>query len=273
MHITHQAQPLAFLPLCLSALLLAGLSGCASQKQMQQVLDELYYLRGNVQTINRRLTDQQAALQQLQTILQTTSQTQKDVWAIEDSLQALHGALDQLRADVSIELMNIKEYSNYLNSKFDDLSNRSGKLIGKVESLTNKISDRTTSGAAASAGSTNPMELFNSAYLDMTRGNFQLAQQGFRAYLELFPNSDLADYCHFYLAEIAYQTGEYESAIAEYNTVIDRYPNSSRIPTALLKLGICYKHLNDTAKAQEYFRHLIQKYPNTEEAAQARAQL
>lgn len=270
----HSIRLISLLRFSIGGLLIAGLSGCASQKQMQQVLDELYYLRGNVQTVNRRLDDQQVALKQLPVILQTANQTQKEIWAIEDSLRALQAALDQLRADVSIELLNIKDYSNYLNSKFDDLSNRSGKLIGKVESLTNKISDRTTAvTSAGSGGSTNPMELFNNAYLDMTRGNFQLAQQGFKAYLELFPNSDLTDYCHFYLAEISYQTGDYEQAIAEYSIVINRYPQSSRVPNALLKLGLCYKNLNDAAKAQEYFRSLIQKYPNTEEAAQARARL
>lgn len=259
----------------LIGLVSASLFSCASQKQMQQSLDELLYLRGQLQQLHRRLDDQQATLTQLQTILFNTNQLQKELWSIEDSLQTVQANLDRLRADLTSEIATVKEYANYLNNKFDDVGNRSGKLLGKVETLTQKIADRTTFPATSANAPTGTaaMELFNSAYLDMTRGNYQLAQQGFNAYLELFPNSELADYCHFYLAEIAYQIGDYSQASSEYQLVLTRYPNSSKIPNTLLKLGICYKQLNDPNKARQYFNELITKYPNTEEAAQARARL
>lgn len=251
------------------------LPSCATQKQMQQTLDELLYLRGQVQQLHRRLDTQQSQLNQLQTILQNTNQLQKDLWNLEDSLNALQTNLNYLRADLTSEISALKDYTYYLNNKFEDISNRSGKLLGKVESLTYKIADQAASPAAGAnqATTANPIELFNSSYLDMTRGNYQLAKQGFKAYLELYPNSELADYCHFYLGEIEYQNGDYQQAVSEYQLVLARYPNSPKTANALLKLGICYKQLGDNNKARQLFNELIQKYPNSEEAAQARARL
>lgn len=271
---SYQAKGLLFL-FCFALLALISLSGCASRQQVLRCQEELLFIRGQLQTLNRRIEEQQTTLQNLNSILLSNRQIQNRLDVINDSLLAVQANIDRLRADMTSELVTIKEYANYLNNKFEDVNTRSGKLLGKVESLTNKIAERTTSSSATADDrtSTNPVELFNSAYLDMTRGNYQLAQQGFRAYLELFPESDLADYCHFYLAEIFFQNNEYNQAISEYNVVLTRYPHSQKVANSMLKMGICYKQLNEPAKARQYFNDLIQKFPNTEEAAQARARL
>jgi len=51
------------------------------------------------------------------------------------------------------------------------------------------------------------------------------------------------------------------------------YPKARLAPAAYLKMGNAYAKLEERGLAQQAYRALIEKHPNTEEAKQARAAL
>ena len=59
-------------------------------------------------------------------------------------------------------------------------------------------------------------------------------------------------------------------AVAEYEKVGEMNAKSGKIPDALLKIGLCYRALNDPARAREAWQQLVQAYPDSEAARQAR---
>ncbi len=80
----------------------------------------------------------------------------------------------------------------------------------------------------------------------------------------------LADYAQFELGETLYASGEYSAAVPEYYKVVIHHPKSILLPRADLMLGKSYFNLKNFSRAVKTFQHLIQRYPEAKEAAEAR---
>jgi tol-pal system protein YbgF len=270
----------------LSGLILFGLNTCASRTDVVRIQEGIYYLRNQIQDI-RQITEENReklakvpeSLSQIPEIEARNAEILARLDSLDQSVAALQDATDRLRADVGVKLSGVKGDVGVVGSKLDDSSYRTDKLIGKVESLTNKmtdISEKLESQAtkpAAAQGEPSPSEIFNNAYRDMSKGNMELAISGFQTFLELYPQNELADFCQYYIAEIAYQQSDFERAATEYTLLIDRYPRSQKIVNAQYKLGLCYLKMNEPSRASAYFNQVIQQYPNTEEALLSRSRL
>ncbi|MBU1355829.1 MAG: tol-pal system protein YbgF [Candidatus Edwardsbacteria bacterium] len=114
-----------------------------------------------------------------------------------------------------------------------------------------------------------PKQLYDTAYLDITRGNYDLAIAGFREFLKLYPTSSLADNSQYWIGEGYYAQKKYQEALAEFEKVIALYPNQDKAAAAYYKSGLCYKELGNKAAARENWEILIKKFPRSPEAGLA----
>lgn len=129
------------------------------------------------------------------------------------------------------------------------------------------------SSASAAGGPARAEELYRDAYLDLTRGDYALATQGFQNYLVRFPSGAKIPEVHYYLGECYYAQDRYLEAVADFQYVVREFPDSRLAPAAYLKSGFCYRFLEERHLAQKAFETLIERYPGTDEAKQARAAL
>ena len=118
-----------------------------------------------------------------------------------------------------------------------------------------------------------PKRLYDTAYLDLNRGNYSLSMQGFREFLRQSPESDLGDNAQYWIGECLYAQRQYREAIEEFLEVRERYPRGDKVPAALLKIGYSFLQLEDRASARRYLNLVIEKFPNSDEAGLARAKL
>ncbi|MEJ2720036.1 MAG: tol-pal system protein YbgF, partial [bacterium] len=130
-----------------------------------------------------------------------------------------------------------------------------------------------TGGLTPAIGSGEAGKLFQSSYMDLTLGNYDLSVQGFKNYLVRFPDAPNAAEAHYYLAESYYSLSRYLEAVAEYQSVIREYSNSRLVPACYLKSAYCYQNLEEKQLAEKTFRELISRFPRSEEAEQARVAL
>ncbi len=65
----------------------------------------------------------------------------------------------------------------------------------------------------------------------------------------------------------------YQEAIQEFEVLRNNYPNHSKIPTALQNEAVAYSRLGQNDKAIQILKELIEKYPLSAAAEQARADL
>ncbi len=110
-----------------------------------------------------------------------------------------------------------------------------------------------------------PQEVYNMAYSDYLKGNFQLAIEGFTLYRINFPQSPLSDNALYWIGECYFSQEEYQKAIDQFNALILNYPQGDRTPAAYLKKGISLVELGKKEEALVVFKLLISKYPLEEE--------
>ncbi len=116
-------------------------------------------------------------------------------------------------------------------------------------------------------------DTYNAAYADFSKGSYSLAIAGFQDFLKRYPQSELADNAQYWIGESHFSQGDFESAAAQYDVVIQKYPKGDKVPAALLKRGLCFLEMNRTPEGVVLLQHLIETYPQSEEAALARDRL
>ena len=110
-----------------------------------------------------------------------------------------------------------------------------------------------------------PQEIYNMAYADYLKGNFALATDGFKIYLDNFPQSPFADNALYWIGECYFSQKEYEEAISRYNELILNYPLGDKVPAAYLHKGISLIELDRNEEALSVFKLMVSKYPLEEE--------
>lgn len=110
-----------------------------------------------------------------------------------------------------------------------------------------------------------PKEVYNMAYSDYRKGNFELAIDGFKMYREQFPESPLVDNSLYWIGECYFSQEKYPEAIEQFNELLLNYPRGDRIPAAYLKKGISLMELRKKEESLIVFKLLISKYPLEEE--------
>ena len=89
------------------------------------------------------------------------------------------------------------------------------------------------------------------------------AAAAFEQFLVAFPDSELAGNAQYWLAETHYVTKMFEQALSEFKVVIDRYPQSGKVPDALLKMGYCNYELKRFADARVALTRVADEYSRT----------
>jgi tetratricopeptide (TPR) repeat protein len=95
--------------------------------------------------------------------------------------------------------------------------------------------------------------------------NYDQAIQVFREFLEKNP---AVYHMHLNIGNCYREKGEYDTAIAEYNMLIEKANTETGgaeyAAKALAAIGECFLKKGDMDKAQDYFKQSIEKYPNNE---------
>lgn len=130
--------------------------------------------------------------------------------------------------------------------------------------------DSTRADSSATPAGGSEEDFYRSAYLDLTRGNLDLAIKGFQTYLVRFPTGPHLPEVHYYLGECYYAGNRYLEAVGEYRYVVDNFSASRLCPSSWLKVGRCYEKLEEKNLAVRAYRTLLKTYPDTEESRQAR---
>lgn len=123
-------------------------------------------------------------------------------------------------------------------------------------------------GESAAAGATGVDEraAYDTAFLDMTRGNYDLAIEGFQTFIAGPGARQLRDNAQYWIGECYYAKGDLRRAIEAFEHVVDDYAGGNKVPSALFKIGKCYYELGDSDAAARYFRSVVDGYPRSEEA-------
>jgi TolA-binding protein len=234
-----------------------------------------------------------------------------DVLRVEQEVQGARSALlTEIQATdrrTTQTLTELQRSMARLGTRLDELGREAGQLQGRVDELRRRIDTLalqfevapTTSGASppatpsttvtqrpASPG-TQASDLYQTAYIDYTRGHYNLAIAAFREYVRLYPGTPLAEKAQYWIGESHFSLGrahqargetdqavqEFERAVQEFRAVTITYPRGDRVPAALYKEALALAELGQLQLAEARLQFLLDQFPSTEEAAQAKDEL
>ena len=114
---------------------------------------------------------------------------------------------------------------------------------------------------AALSGS--PRDEYDLSYGYILTGDYDLAEQSFRAWLQNFSNHELALDARFWLAESLYQQSKNREAANGFLAVYKGAPEGRKAPDALMKLGVSLAALGERDAACATFSEMKNKFPDT----------
>lgn len=114
---------------------------------------------------------------------------------------------------------------------------------------------------------------YEAAYHQFKLGNYQGAIAGFQSFLKNHPNSALAPNAHYWIGNAYFSLREYPNAIASQQKLVGAYPDSPKVPDALLNIASSQQELNDLANARKTLESLIARFPVSDAAEKAKRRL
>jgi tol-pal system protein YbgF len=198
---------------------------------------------------------------------------------VTSAINGLQSSINKQQQDRTGQVDQISGQIQALNDTMDELKVRLAKLSKQFEDMQAaqqsmaQQQQQAQQQAQAIAQAPPPDVLYNNGLRDYNGAKNDLATQEFNDYIKFYPNTDLAGNAYFYLAEIQYKAGDYQHAIANYDLVVQNFPSGNKAAAAQLKKGFALLELGKEDEGTQELKHVIQRYPRTNEATQARERL
>ena len=138
-----------------------------------------------------------------------------------------------------------------------------GALPANAEPIpTNSTSNRPSAG-----------DMYRGAYADYISARYALASSEFTDLIKAYPDDNLSGNAYFYPGEMQMRTHHPALAIKNYDEVLTHYVDNAKVPASELHKSEALIDTHQNEAAERELRALIQRFPVSPEASQARAKL
>jgi tol-pal system protein YbgF len=244
------------------------------------VSKEMVQLQTQVQQLQEQMTAMQRSFDERMGVMRDLVEKDTDaVNKVNNALGALQTTLQKQQGDTGSKADQLSGQIQALNDTMDEIKVRLAKVTKQLEDMQSaqqslaaqQASQKAAADAAAQAPP--PDVLYNNALRDYNGGKNDLASQEFSDYIKFYPNTDLAGNAYFYLGELQFKQANYQQAVQSYDQVLQNFPSGNKAASAQLKKGFALLELGQQDQGVSELRHLIQRYPHSPEALQARERL
>ncbi len=253
---------------------------CLGSAPAWGVSREIVELQTQVQNLQDQMTHMQTSFDERMGVMKNL--LDQNIDGMNKTTTAVNNLQTTLQKQQGESVGHVDQLSGQiqaLNDTLDELKARLAKVSKQLEDMQaaqQTLSAQTAQAAQqqqAQAQAPPPDVLYNNALRDYNAGKNDIAIQEFTDYIKFYPNTDLAGNAYFYLAEIEFRQGNYQQASKDYDQVLQNFPGGNKAAAAQLKKGYALVELGQKAEGVAELRHVMQRYPRTNEALQAREKL
>jgi len=277
--------------LLVCVLLAAPAYSPAASKEIQELQRDIALLQQQIKDMQRSNDEKLAALTEIaRQSVEAANRANTGVAVIQSNIdKALRGLQDSVSAPMAGQ-----------NSRLNEISNNIGTLTQAVSDLTSMLNRMQTqlgdinqtvkamqappiqpppqtggTGQPSPAASNTPCptgsatSVYDAALKDYRGGKAELGVQEFGEYLRCFGNTELAPNAQFYVAQYHFGQRDYETAVREYDIVLEKYPNNNKTAEALLYKGRSLAQIGRRNDATIEWLDLVNRFPRAPEAKMA----
>jgi tol-pal system protein YbgF len=224
-----------------------------------------------------RVTDLEARLIRIERVLENESliQLATDVQALRTETQGLRGDIETLRHDTENAAARQRDLYVDLDQRLQSLeqTQRQAAAAPAPAASVPAGGGAATAGAAPVSAAVNDQQAYDRAFELVQARRYDDAASAFVSFLSAYPGSGLRDNAQYWLSEMHYVRGDFQTALAQFQKVLDDYPQSAKLPDALLKIGYCNYELKNWDAARQALQEVARLYPDTTAARLATQRL
>ncbi len=117
--------------------------------------------------------------------------------------------------------------------------------------------------AAAPTSAADEKAAYDQAFQALKELRYADAAEEFQSFLDRYPNSEYSDNAQYWLGESYYVTRNYDIALRAFQDLLDRFPESPKAPDALLKVGYTHYELEQWDSARAALTQVQERYPDS----------
>lgn len=222
---------------------------------------------------NRTLVDMALALESLQResqqmlgqleeqayALENLKKRQRDLYLdVDRRLAQLEAA--QAKATAGASVASVAPVTGMATPLADEFA-----TAGAVATVTS-VSSATNPAAGVAVAEVDTQQEhddYERAFNLLKEGRYDLAVEAFKAFVQTYPKGGYTDNAQYWLGEANYVQRNFKAALAEFEQVVNNFPNSPKRPDALLKMGYTYQALGDNDRARLSLNSVRMNYPDT----------
>ncbi len=262
----------------------------AASKEIQELQRDVAQLQDQVKQLQQSQDRQLAEIRVLvQQALSAGNDANKSVAVIQNGLQqSLRDLQEKVVAPVvgvGSRMDQVSSDVRTLQAAVSDLNSMVSKMQSQLTDLANVVKvlsappppaptqPGATGGGAPGGSSDLPTisatDLYNNADGDRVSGKLDLALTEFSDYLRWYGNTDMAPFAQYYIGWIHASQGDYESAVKDYDLVLEKYSDNKKTPDALYGKGQALVKLGRRTDANKEFQELLKHFPKSDLAPRA----
>lgn len=200
---------------------------------------------------------------------------------LANNVEGLKTDVAKIRGQIEVLTYELDTAQKRQKDLYVDLDARLRKLEGPPAGTTDAApADAVVANAAPGSGvvagvppSAAEQRSYDAALDQFKRGDFQGAITGFTAFVKTYPRSSLASSAQYWIGNAHFARKDYKAAIASQRQLLLAWPDSPKVPDALLNVASAQSELGDNAAARRTLEELIGKFPQSDAAGKAKQRL
>lgn len=174
-------------------------------------------------------------------------------------LQELQKEVTQVRGQMEELSHNLNVVKQRERDLYQDVDKRLQVLEHALSGSGGQLS-ATPAANPQSSGGANAQAAYQDAFNLLKSGKHDQALVAFKNYLSQYPKSEFAHNAQYWLGEINFVNRNYKDAIQEFQKVVSLYPESTKIPDALLKQGYSYYEIKEWDHAKKVLQDIKNRF-------------
>jgi TolA-binding protein len=240
-------------------------------REMQELQRDVAQLQESIKGLDQRFSTLGGQMQGMA----------ESVEKVNATVATLQKGLDQIAQDQSRNIVpvvtaqgsRVEQMSGTVNTMqqaLADLTAAINKLQTQMVDVGNAV--KLMQPQVAPPGTEKPpigaADLINNAEGDKLGGKVDLALQEYTQYLQWYGDTPMANVAQFQIGMLHYGMKDFEGAVKDFDALVQKYPNSTKAPDALLYKRKSLQSLGRTAEAGAVCQELRKNYAGTDAAKQ-----
>lgn len=250
-----------------------GLSSCVSTQDGNTMRRDLYKVNKRVLNLERKLeVNDQRQGEKINTASQSVANTKNKLEQVDMKFRTIEGQLDYLKEGVRLGYLPGDSQDEAKPTVDGRIKSIEQKLIviGQTQDEILNLLKKNNAAVAPAEKADRKIKTLSALRSAFKNKHFQNVVDDALYIKSRMKTKYSQDEVHYYYANSLYNLGKLQEAALAFNELVESNHLKNKKSIVYLRLGDCFRHLGDPKAAKIYYDELVQKFPKSSEAKQAK---